>query len=62
MVTRKSGPSIRAGRTTLERGKGTKQHLSGRTKRVMRASEGSTLIIKETVRLYGSALRRLADR
>jgi hypothetical protein len=60
MATRKSGPSNRAGRSTLEQG--TKQRLSGRTKRVMRASKGSTLIIKEAVRLYGSALRRLADR
>jgi hypothetical protein len=60
MVARKAGLTSRAGTRSA---KGIKRNLSRRTKPAMtQASKASTLVIKETVRLYEPALRRLADR
>lgn len=60
MVTGKAR-TIRAGKRTLKQG--IKQRFSGRTKpAAMRASKASALTIKETIRIYAPALRRLADR
>jgi hypothetical protein len=61
MVTRKAARTTGAGKSAAKHGH--KRRLSRQTKpAVMRTSEASMLTIKEAVRLYAPALRRLADR